>query len=143
MVNELRLRDNRQREISTAQLRLSVVTELTHLFFYPFICLSGVGAATPTPVSTKCRNTAEAFPHQHTQTETPLWEGEGATGGQPSGCITHPVKEEPSDLETVIKWEVCEGALLDQQDQDQDQDQCEAEYQDKETHANNGKLNCC
>ncbi|XP_042345908.1 uncharacterized protein LOC121945674 [Plectropomus leopardus] len=62
------------------------------------------GAATPTQSSLKCHDTAEAFPHQHARPEKPSWEGGGA-----AGCI----KEEPSDLETVIKWEVCEGSLVE------------------------------
>ncbi|XP_071326409.1 uncharacterized protein [Trachinotus anak] len=74
----------------------------------------GVGAATPTHPSPKSHDTVEAFPHQHAQ--TPSWEGERAPGCQPFRCITSLVKEEPSDLETVIKWEVCEGSLLDQQE---------------------------
>ncbi|XP_056237395.1 uncharacterized protein LOC130172598 [Seriola aureovittata] len=82
----------------------------------PEVKSSGVGAATPTHLSPKCLDTMEAFPHQHAQTETPSWEGERAAGCQPFRCITSLVKEEPSDLETVIKWEVCEGSLLDQQE---------------------------
>ncbi|XP_049901862.1 uncharacterized protein LOC126391272 isoform X1 [Epinephelus moara] len=69
-----------------------------------------VGVSTPTQISPKCHDTTEAFPHQHAQPEKPSWEGGGA-----AGCITSLVKEEPSDLETVIKWEVCEGSLLEGQ----------------------------
>ncbi|XP_029360823.1 uncharacterized protein LOC115045336 [Echeneis naucrates] len=60
---------------------------------------TGVGAA-PAHPSPKSHETAEAFPHQHAQSR-----------------ITSLVKEEPSELETVIKWEVCEGSLLDQEGQ--------------------------
>ncbi|XP_075962866.1 uncharacterized protein LOC142965694 isoform X2 [Anarhichas minor] len=75
-----------------------------------------VGAAAPMQISPKCHDTVEAFPHQHNQTEKPSWEGGGAAGDQPFGCIASLVKEESSDLETDIKWEVCEGSLLDQQE---------------------------
>lgn len=79
------------------------------VFFYPFIYLSVVGAATPTPVSAKCHGAAEGFPHQHTQTETPSREGGGAAGGQPFAYITSPVKEEPSDLETSLNGKYVRG----------------------------------
>ncbi|KAM8734999.1 uncharacterized protein AB9X84_023620 [Acanthopagrus schlegelii] len=88
-----------------------------------------VGAEPPTQVSPKCHDTTEAFPHQHAQPENHSWEeGEGAAGA--FRCLTPLVKEEPSDLETVIKWEVCEGILLDQP-----QGQRGAEYQQKEKPA--------
>ncbi|XP_039972632.1 uncharacterized protein LOC120783614 isoform X2 [Xiphias gladius] len=77
----------------------------------------GVGAAALAHLSPKCRDTAEAFPHQRAQTETPPWEAEGAaTSHQPLGCVAPLVKEEPSDSESVIKWEVCEGSLLDRRE---------------------------
>ncbi|XP_041843091.1 uncharacterized protein LOC121641178 [Melanotaenia boesemani] len=69
----------------------------------------GVGAAAPTELSPKYLGVVEAFPHQHAQTDTSTWESQGV-----SGCSPSVVKEEPSDLEPVIKWEVCEGSLLDQ-----------------------------
>ncbi|XP_073341502.1 uncharacterized protein [Pagrus major] len=87
-----------------------------------------VGAEPPTQFSPKCHDSTEAFPHQHAQPEKHSWEGEGATAG--FGCLTPLVKEEPSDLETVIKWEVCEGILLDQP-----QGERGAEYQHKEKPA--------
>ncbi|XP_018555636.1 uncharacterized protein LOC108899598 isoform X1 [Lates calcarifer] len=96
----------------------------------PEVKSCGVGATTPTHLSPKCHDTAEAFPHQHAQTEAPSWEGDGTAGCQPFGCITSLVKEEPSDLETVIKWEVCEGSLPDQQE-----GQHGGEYQHKEKPA--------
>ncbi|XP_051261868.1 uncharacterized protein LOC127366708 isoform X2 [Dicentrarchus labrax] len=86
-----------------------------------------VGA--PTQISPKCCDTTVAFPHQHAHTaEKPLWEDEGAAGELSFGCIASLIKEEPSDLE--IKWEVCDGGLLDQQEV-----QCGAEYQHKEKPA--------
>ncbi|KAG7216518.1 hypothetical protein INR49_002005 [Caranx melampygus] len=83
----------------------------------PQVKSSGVGVATPTHPSPESHDTAEAFPHLHAQTETPSWGGERAAGCQPFRCISSLVKEEPSDLETpVIKWEVCEGSVLDHQE---------------------------
>ncbi|XP_035019182.2 uncharacterized protein LOC118113512 isoform X1 [Hippoglossus stenolepis] len=86
--------------------------------------LGGAGGATTTHLSPKPHDTAEAFPHQHAQNGAPSLEGEGA-----AGCITSVIKEEPSDLEPVIKWEVCEGSLLDQQEAGG------AEHQHQETAA--------
>ncbi|KAM6935749.1 uncharacterized protein PEZ65_006077 [Lycodopsis pacificus] len=89
-----------------------------------------VGAAAPMQISPKCHDTVEAFPHQHNQMEKPSWEGGGAAGDQPFGCIASLVKEESSDLETDIKWEACEGSLLHQQE-----GQHGAEYMHKEKPA--------
>lgn len=121
--------DNRRCNISPAELHVDVVRKCTHSCFYSFICSSGAGAETPTQISPKCHDTAEAFPHQHAQPET-------AAGGQPFGCFTSLIKEEPSDL--VIKWEVCEESLLNQQE-----GQRGAEYWHKEKPAKRGKLSHC
>ncbi|XP_061573408.1 uncharacterized protein LOC133438847 isoform X1 [Cololabis saira] len=70
----------------------------------------GLGAATPAKVSSECCVIDEIFPHQHPQTDRDLWGGQEPV----SGYIPSMVKEEPCDADTVIKWEVCEGSLLDQ-----------------------------
>lgn len=115
-----------------AELRVSVWpgSSPTHFSIHLSVS-SAVGAEPPTQISPKCHDTTEAFPHQHAQSEKQSWEGEGAAGA--FGCLTALVKEEPSDLETVIKWEVCEGILLDQP-----QGQRGAEYQHKEKTARKG-----
>nr|XP_019962390.1 PREDICTED: uncharacterized protein LOC109642158 isoform X2 [Paralichthys olivaceus] len=79
----------------------------------PAVPACGAGGATAAHLSPKPDDTTEAFTHQHAQNGAPSLEGEGEAGG-----IASVIKEEPSDLEPVIKWEVCEGSPLDQQEGD-------------------------
>uniref|UniRef100_G3PIN0 Uncharacterized protein n=1 Tax=Gasterosteus aculeatus aculeatus TaxID=481459 RepID=G3PIN0_GASAC len=66
-------------------------------------------ATAPTPIPKEGSGAVGAFPRQHEQTETPSCEGGGAAGDLPSL-----IKEESSDMETGIKWELCEGTFLDE-----------------------------
>ncbi|CAB1438889.1 unnamed protein product [Pleuronectes platessa] len=98
--------------------------------------LGGAGGATTSHLSPKRHDTAEAFPHQHAQNGAHSLEGEAA-----AGCFTSGIKEEPSDLEPVIKWEVWEGSVLDQQEADgaEHQRQETAALKRKETNAANSR----
>ncbi|XP_072249665.1 uncharacterized protein [Leuresthes tenuis] len=86
------------------------------------------GAAAPTQISPKLSGIVEAFAPHHAHSDTSSRKTQGR-----AACAHSGVKEEPSDLEQVIKWEVCEGSLLDQLDE-----QHEEKPVRKESLAENG-----